>query len=43
VVDKVFLQESGHAVRDDFSALVGSENLREVSDLGDETTKGIEV
>lgn len=43
VVDKVFLQESGHAVRDNFSALVGSENFGEVSDLGDESTEGIEV
>ena len=43
VVHEIFLQESGHAVRDDLSALVGSEVFREVSDFRNESTKGIEV
>ena len=43
VVDEMFLQESGHAVRDDFGALVGPEDVREISDFRDESSKGIEV
>ena len=43
VVDEIFLQESGQAVRDDFGALVGPEDVGEISDFRDESTKGIEV